>query len=326
MAPMVAAFPPPDAAAARIHRLRTELEQAWARKSRGAYAPALASARRIADETAGLDYPPLHAAALYLRGNLEHRTGESAAARDTLYEAARVAARAGDDWQVANTWIFLVQVLGVGLGQTAEADTMGRVAEVALDRVGDNASLRSRLYNYWGAALAAGGRHPDAAVQIARAVELDEATHGVGHAFVVLSLLNLAEVWLDGGRPDEARGPLDRARALCKPEERSPTASRTRCLALWGRLLAAGGDAAKGRDYLDAAVRVWEKQAGRGLALADALIHVAACGRAMGDLVGARAAAERAATLAKAAGAKKLEQRATREAALAAAAAAGRTR
>jgi serine/threonine protein kinase len=324
--PMVAAFPPPDAAAAHVHRLRTRLEQAWHKKSRGSHAPALVMARQLVADTSLVDYLPLRAAALYLRGNLEHRTGDPASARDTLYEAAGVAARAQDDWQVANTWIFLVQVLGVGLGQTAEADTLARVAEVALDRVGENASLRSRLLNYWGAALAAGGRHADGAMQIARAVELDTATHGPEHAFVVVSLLNLAETWLDGERPDQARAPLDRARHLCQPEVRTPTASRTRCLALMGRLAFATGDASVGRGWLERAVAVWERQPGRDHALADGLVHLAACARVVGDLAFARATADRATLLARTLGDPRLEARASREYALAAAAAAGRAR
>jgi tetratricopeptide (TPR) repeat protein/predicted Ser/Thr protein kinase len=324
--PMVAAFPPPDEHAARVHRLRGHLEQAWSKKSRGAYAAALAMARQIAADAIHIDYLPLQAAALYLRGNLEHRTGDSQEAVASLYEAARVAARAGDDWQVANTWIFLVQVQGVGLGHTAEADTIARVAEVALDRVGDNASLRSRLWNYWGAALAAGGRHADAAAQIERAVDLDAITHGEGHAFVTVSLLNLAETWLDGERPDQARQPLERARALCQPEERAATASRTRCLALYGRLLVIDGDLDRGQDYLEAAIKVWEKQPGRDAALADALVQLAICARAKGDLLSARAHAERAALLATTIGAPRLVERAERQRALAAAAAAGRAR
>jgi serine/threonine protein kinase len=322
--PMVAAFPPPDAHASLVHRLRARLEQAWGKKARGAYQPALAIARQLVDDAARIDYLPLRAASLYLRGNLEHRTGASAAARDTLIEAARVAARAGDDWQVANTWIFLVQVEGVGLGATDRADAIARVAEVALERVGDNASLRSRLSNYWGAALAAGGRHADAAAQIARAVELDAATHGADHAFVVVSLLNLAECWLDGDRPDQARAPLARARALCQPETRTPTASRTRCLALLGRLAIADGAPATARGLLVRAVAIWEKQPGRDAALADALIHLAIATRAAGELAAARAHADRAATLARSLSDPKLEARALREEALAAAALAGR--
>jgi serine/threonine protein kinase len=322
--PMVAAFPPSDATAALVHRLRTRLEQAWGKKSRGAYPAALAMARQLVEDTARVDYLPLRAAALYLRGNLEHRTGDSAAARDTLYLAAKIAARAGDDWQVANTWIFLVQVLGVGLGATEQADAVARVAEVALDRVGDNASLRSRLLNYWGAALAAGGRHADAATQIGRAVELDAQTHGAEHAFVVVSLLNLAETWLDAKRPDMARAPLERARALCQPDVRTPTASRTRCLALLGRLAIFDGDARTARALLERVVAVWEKQPGRDHALADALVYLSIAARATIDPAAASAAAERAALIARSISDRALEARALREHALAAAVAAGR--
>ncbi|HWM87414.1 MAG TPA: serine/threonine-protein kinase, partial [Kofleriaceae bacterium] len=196
---MVAAFPPPDADAAQVHRLRLLIEEAWSTKSRGALAPALGLARQVTAEAAAIDYIPLRAASLYLVGNLEHRMGDPRAAHATLLAAARAAARAGDDWQVANTWVFLVLVLGVGLGRAAEAEVIAQVAEVALARVGDNPSLRSRLDTYRAASLAAGGRYEEAAAALGRAAALDEATHGPNHWFLVVSLLNLAEVWLDAG-------------------------------------------------------------------------------------------------------------------------------
>jgi len=311
--PMVAAFPPPDQAAGRVHRLRARLDSAWRQKSRGLLGPSMEMARRVAAEARDLDYPPLYAAALYLVGNLQHRTGQSPAACATLHEAARIAARAGDDWQVANTWIFLVLVLGAGLGRTEEALTMAQVAEVALDRVGDNASLRSRLCNYRGAALAAAGRCAEAADAIACAVALDEVTHGPNHTFLVASLLNLAEVWLDAGDPARARAPLERTREIIRPDEDPPTASRTRWRALWGRMLLAAGDAAGARDPLEKAVAVWERQPGRERALADALLGVAHCLRAAGDVAAARAAAERAALLARAVTDARLGDRAARE-------------
>ncbi len=292
---MVAAFPPPDAAAAQVRRLRGLLEEAWAEKSRGSLAPAFRLARRVAGEAAAIDYLPLRAASLYLVGNLEHRTGDAAAAHATLLAAARAAALAGDDWQIANTWVFLVLVLGAGLGRTGEAEAIAAVAEVALARVGENASLRSRLDNYRAASLAAAGRHEEAAEALTRAVALDEATHGPSHWFLVSSLLNLAEVWLDAGQSMRASAPLERASAICRPDEAPPTASRIRCLALRGRALAAGGDPRAAATVLERAVALWERMPGREAALADALIDLAACRRALGDGAGARALADRAA-------------------------------
>jgi eukaryotic-like serine/threonine-protein kinase len=314
-APMVAAFPPPERTAAMVHRLRVRLEEAWRKKSRGALAPAMATARQVALDARTAEYPPLLAAALYLVGNLQHRMGDSSAAYETLLEAARVAASVGDDWQIANTWIFLVLVVGVGLGRADEALGLARVADVALERVGDNASLRSRLYNYRGAALAAAGRVDDAARAIAHAVELDEQTHGPGHAFLLVSLLNLAEVWLDAERIEPARAALERARAVCRPDEDPPTASRTRWRALNGRLLLLEGAPAEARAEIERALAVWERQAGREALIAAALIALSSCLAAAGDASGAATAAARAVTLARATPDPRLLRRAERAAA-----------
>jgi tetratricopeptide (TPR) repeat protein/predicted Ser/Thr protein kinase len=294
---MLAAFPPPDAFAAEVRRLCGLLDEAWAKKSRGALGPALDLARQLAAESAAIDYHPLRAASLYLVGNLEHRTGDGVAAHSTLLAAALAAALARDDWQVANTWVFLVRVLGVGLGRTAEAETMAAVADVALARVGENASLRSRLDNYRAASLAAAGRHEEAAAALTRAVALDEATHGPGHWFVVGSLLNLAEVWLDAAQPDRARPPLERARAICRPDDGPSNASRTRCLALVGRALAADGRLDDAAVVLGRAAAEWERMPGRETSLADVLVDLAGCRRAVGDAVGARTLIDRAAWL-----------------------------
>jgi tetratricopeptide (TPR) repeat protein len=283
--------------AGEVRRLRGLIEEAWAKKSRGALVPALDLARQVASSSATVDYLPLHAASLYLVGNLEHRIGDAAAAHATLLAAARAAAMAGDDWQVANTWVFLVLVLGVGLGRAAEAETMAAVAEVALARVGENASLRSRLDNYRAASLATAGRHEEAAEALAHAVALDERTHGPTHWFLVMSLLNLAEVWLDAGQPARARPPLERASAICRPDEGPPNASRARCLALVGRALFAYGNAPAATKVLERAAALWEQMPGRESALADALVDLAACRRAAGDLPGAQELAGRAAWL-----------------------------
>jgi tetratricopeptide (TPR) repeat protein len=294
---MVAAFPPPDAAAGQIHQLRGLLDEAWSKKSRGALAPALALARHVAAESAAIDYWPLRAASLYLVGNLEHRQGDAVAAHTTLHAAAKAAALAGDDWQIANTWVFLVLVLGVGLGRADQAEAMAQVAEVALARVGENASLRSRLDNYRAASLAAAGRHEEAAQSLVRAVALDEITYGASHMFLVGSLLNLAEVWLDAGKPDRAWLPLERARSICRPDDHPPTASRARCLALFGRWLAADGQVGPATSVIERAVSLWERLPGRERALADSLVDLAGCRRLAGDLDGVRAITERAGML-----------------------------
>jgi eukaryotic-like serine/threonine-protein kinase len=310
---MVAAFPPPDAAAAQIRWLRGLLEEAWGKKSRGALAPALALARQVASESAAIDYWPLRAASLYLVGNLEHRIGDAPAAHATLHAAAHAAARAGDDWQIANTWVFLVLVLGVGLGRPDQAEAMAHVAEVALARVGENASLRSRLDNYRAASLSAAGRFDEAAQALLRAVTLDEITYGASHWFLVGSLLNLAEVWLDAGQPGQAWPPIERARAICRPDDDPLTPTRARCLALLGRWLAADGQLGPATAVIERAVAMWERLPGRDRALADSLIDLAGCRRLTGDLDRARALVGRASSLLRGAPDHRVQRRAAGE-------------
>ncbi len=299
MDPMIAAFPPPDDLyiARRVEELRGQLERAWAHKTRGALAAALRIVDEVSPEIDRLGYRPLRAASWYLRGNLQYRTGDALAARATLLEAAREAARAGDDWQVANTWTFLVLVVGLGLGRFDEAEGIVAAAEVALERVGENASLRSRLLNNWGACLLARGRSLDAAVSFARAVELDTITHGANHGFVAVSLLHLAEAWIAARRLTEASATLDRAWSLCQPDRLSPTPTRLRCLALLGRLRAIEGRAADAVGPLERAISGWERMSGRERALGETLRDLAIARRALNDPAGADAAADRAARL-----------------------------
>ena len=299
MDPMIAAFPPPDDlyVARRVDELRGQLEKAWALKSRGALGAALRIVGEAGPEIEKLGYRPLRAALFYLRGNLQYRTGEAVLARTTLLEAAREAARAGDDWQVANVWTFLVLVVGLGLGRHEEAEGLVAAAEVALERVGENASLRSRLLNNWGACLLARGRAVDAAASFTRAVELDTITHGAGHGFVAVSLLHLGEAWLAAGRLADAAQTLDRAVAVCQPDRLAPTPTRLRCLALVGRLRLAEGRAAEALALLERALVGWERMAGRERALGETLRDVAAAHRALGQTAQADDAAQRAARL-----------------------------
>jgi len=322
--PMIAAFPPPDNHAARVEALRAKLDQAWAKKSRGAWTAAMTACREVLDGARSLDYAPLVAAALYLLGNLEHRTGSPDTARDTLYGAARVAARVGDDWQLANTWVFLVLVVGAGLGKLEEADALARVAEIAIARVGDNASLRSRLHNYRGAALMTAGRFDAAAGELEKAVAVDRDTHGADHAFTAVSLLNLAEVWLDAGKPDRAREPLALAATIVQPSAPPPTTARVRARALRARAALADNQLDAARADLEVVIDVWSRQPGRTRALADALVDMATCQRRQGDLAAAEATARRAVALAKVASDQRVCQRADRELTVCTAAAAGR--
>lgn len=240
---LMAAFPPPEDAqiAPRVRWLRERLEYAVTLKQEGDYKGALSLCRVVVREADAVDYSPLVAAALYMLGNLEHRTGDPASARETLYRAAEIAARAGDDWQVANIWVFLVRVLGDGLRRYDEAEAISRVAEVALSRIGDNPSLRSRLLIARGQNLRDQGRVHEALRVYEVALALDEKTHGVDHPFVAIALTHVAETLLELEKTELALRRLENALGICRAKKKlGPTYAN--CLFVFGRALARTGD------------------------------------------------------------------------------------
>ena len=164
----------------------------------------------------------------YTLGSLQHRTGDAASARATLYDSAEVAAAAGDDWQVANVWVALVDVVGKGLARFEEAEALARVAAVAIARLGGNPALSSRLANARGRNLLAEGRGVEALRAYEIALALDEDVRGTDHPLVAVTLANAAEVELALGRPALARMRLDRAVAiLIGAGKRGPTLARS---------------------------------------------------------------------------------------------------
>ncbi len=240
---LVAAFPPPSDpdTRERVTQLRERLKKAADLKKKGDFAGALAVAAEVAAQGSDVDYAPLHAAALYTLGNLQHRTGDSASAKATLYRSAELAARAGDDWQIANVWVFLVGVIGQGLRRFQEAEAIAQVAEVAITRLGDNSSLRSRLFNSRGRNLQLEGRAAEALREHELALALDVDTHGADHPLVVITLAHLAEALLELGRTDRALSHLERALDICKKQKKRGPSYAT-CLLLYGRALLRRGD------------------------------------------------------------------------------------
>ncbi|MBL9028161.1 MAG: serine/threonine protein kinase [Myxococcales bacterium] len=235
---LLAAFPPPDddPTRERVLKLKGRLERAAGLKKKGDFAAALAEAADVAREADLVDYAPFQAASLYTLGNLQHRTGDAASARATLLRSAERAARAGDDWQLANVWVFLVGVVGLGLGRFQEAEALAQVAEVAIARVGDNPSLRSRLLNAKARNLTAEGRAMEGVRQLEIALALDEDTHGADHPLVAVTLASVADALLTLDRAAVARQHLERALAICrKHNKRGPTYAT--CLLLHGRAL-----------------------------------------------------------------------------------------
>ena len=275
---LLAAFPPPEdsATAEKVAWLRARLEHAAELKRIGDFAGALGLAALVVREAEEVEYGPLRAASLYTLGSLQHRMGDAASARATLYGSAEIAAAAGDDWQVANVWVALVDVVGKGLSRFEESEALARVAAVAIARLGGNPALSSRLSNARGRALLAEGREVDALRAFEIALALDEEVRGPEHPLVAVTLANAAEVELALGRPALARLRLDRAVDILKrANKRGPTLARA--LHLVGRAFLAESRFLEASRALDAARVIFERYPDRARDLAAVVAALAAC-------------------------------------------------
>ncbi|NUP09061.1 MAG: serine/threonine protein kinase [Polyangiaceae bacterium] len=286
---LLAAFPPPEdpIVAERVRWVRERLEHAAELKKKGDFAGALALTEIIVRDAGDVDYAPLQAAAAYTLGNLQHRTGDSASARATLYRSAELAARAGDDWQVANVWVFLVAVVGHGLRRFQEAEALAQVAAVAIARLGENPSLRSRLANAKGRNLRDEGRTHEALRCYELALAIDESTHGADHPLVVVTLAHLADALLELERTSAALRYLERAVAICAAKKRRGPTYAT-CLLLHGRALFGTGALAEAEKSLEEARASFERYPDRRSDLGEALTELARCRLARDDAAGAR--------------------------------------
>jgi tetratricopeptide (TPR) repeat protein/predicted Ser/Thr protein kinase len=276
---LLAAFPPPEDAetAERVAWLRARLEHAAELKRMGDFAGALGLAALVVREAEEVEYGPLRAASLYTLGSLQHRMGDAASARATLYTSAEVAAAAGDDWQVANVWVALVGVVGGGLSRFEEAEALARVASVAIMRLGGNPAFSSRLANARGRNLLRAGHGQEALRAYEIALALDEEVRGPDHPLVAVTLANAAEVELVLERPATARVRLDRAVEILKrANKRGPTLAR--CWHLVGRAYLAESRFLEASRALESARVIFGRYPDRAADLRAVEAALATCG------------------------------------------------
>jgi len=140
--------PPEQAIRDRVEAERTELAAVKALRLLGRIGPALERTKAIAARMKQLDYRPLDAETLLVLGDLEDRSGNSAAAIKLL-EQAVVAADAGNHRLVAaQAWSTLAWIQGYGERQFERAEFAVRMAGAAIEGLGGNDELSAQLTNY----------------------------------------------------------------------------------------------------------------------------------------------------------------------------------
>jgi tetratricopeptide (TPR) repeat protein len=167
-----AAIPLPQdpALRAKIADIESGFTEALSYDRTGDFAKAKTIVDPLVPKAKELGYAPLEAKLVLERAGLEMRAGDLATAAATYRESAEVAARARDDIRIAQSWIDLMNVLGLS-GKHADALALETVARTATERVSDEPRLVARFANTLAGIYLAQGKYPEARREYERALE-----------------------------------------------------------------------------------------------------------------------------------------------------------
>ncbi len=177
---LLKAFPLPAESRLRtqIGEIDALLDQLEALRELGQASAILELAREFLSRADATEHPPLQAKARYLVGVLSADDGDYERAAEHLSEAARLAAKAGDDRLIARSWLALIRANGLGAARYDNALALRPVAEIAIARAGDSGALKAQLLGDVGAILTDKGELEAAQEALEQSVELARELYG----------------------------------------------------------------------------------------------------------------------------------------------------
>jgi serine/threonine-protein kinase len=213
---LTARVPPPvdTGTRVRVEAMRTRLADVRVQGEAGRYKEAAAAAATLATEAATIGYRPLHAEVLLLAGALEERAGNPKQAEQHLVQAVQAAAAGRDDRTVAEAWIHLVRVLGLGLTRKEEALTTIGHATAALERIGGDPLEQAALDLYAGLILEEFGKFTEARVKYQQALDTRTKLLPADHLDIANALTQLGLVDNELNNLQDSRTHLERALAI----------------------------------------------------------------------------------------------------------------
>lgn len=196
--------PPADAdTAEKVEVIEGWLSRAAALYRTGEYAAGLDIATAQAAEARTVGHLPTRARALWWKGRLQRKLGQTLDAEATLRDAVQVAAQAKDDSLVAAIWLEVVGVLA-DRGDYDEARVLHGTVDAAVARAGNDPAQRAALLRHLGLLLRAEGKLDQARDRFAEALAIWQKTRGEESLEVAAATEDLADVVLRQGRFEEA--------------------------------------------------------------------------------------------------------------------------
>lgn len=257
--------PPTDPAArAKLAEIRVALAAAQARFTATRYGEALALARPAADAARAAGDLPVRAEAALLVGRLLDYQGETAAAEETLHEAAVLGELAGRHDLAARAIGQLVYVVGVTRERREEGLRWAERMQPFIERVGGDLELEALREQQTGTVLREWGKPPEALPHVQRALALREQQLGkedprLEHSVEVLGI-TLHELHRD----DEALAALQRAERLLSAHQGERNADVARLLVNTGAILHGRKQYAEALELSRRALAIIEQVYGAG--------------------------------------------------------------
>jgi tetratricopeptide (TPR) repeat protein/predicted Ser/Thr protein kinase len=183
----------------RVAALRARIAEASARYKAARYAEGRQIAERAVNDARALEYAPVLAEALEVRGQLEWRLGDLKRSADTLVAAAAAAETGRDDHERALAFIDLVFVVGIRQERYADATGYGLLARAALARAGGDRELEIRVEAYEAGILTYQARYDEALARFERLIPRAERVFGHDAGDLGILLNNQAEAFRKKG-------------------------------------------------------------------------------------------------------------------------------
>ncbi len=213
---LTAAVPLPEepATARRVVELQGRLAQARAAMAIAKLADAGTIATEVLAAAESLNFRPLLAEALAVRGGIEIASGVYEPGCKHLEEALWLADTVHDDVLLAETMANLVYVLGVRLVRFDDALRWRRHADAVVARIGEASSSHTALLRSFGVVIATQGQPLAARELLQRALAIDEGLPGANEGKVIKDLVALGTAEFHAAKPADARSYHERALTL----------------------------------------------------------------------------------------------------------------
>jgi tetratricopeptide (TPR) repeat protein/predicted Ser/Thr protein kinase len=254
--------PEDPAARAAVEHGERVLAEARSRLEAGLSAEALARLDTLEPDGLALAHAPLAAAVAELRGRILDDLDQSAEAAAVLAEAARAAARGGDDRLLVEVYIDAMLVVGVSLGRADEAAQLEQMAEVALIRTGRPPDLDRRWRSMQANLRRIAGK-PDEALTLFQALRQELEDAGEGESILARDVdRRIGGLLANLGRYEEAEALMNRSIAAIEAQVGPDHPSLIVPLTNLATLHTQRGDFEQARAIHDRGIRLSERWLG----------------------------------------------------------------